>query len=56
MADGLAVVDPSGCKGCGGCVPVCPTDAIDLKGYTDAQVRAAIDALAKDMLVEGARV
>jgi len=56
MADGLAVVDPSGCKGCGGCVPVCPTDAIDLKGYTDAQVRAAIDALAKDTLVEGARV
>ena len=36
---------PTGCKGCGGCVPVCPEDAIDLLGYTDAQVRAQIDSL-----------
>ena len=33
------------CKGCGGCVPVCPEDAIDLLGYTDAQIRAMIDSL-----------
>ncbi len=50
MVDGRASVDPAGCKGCGGCVPVCPRDAIDLKGYTDAQVRAAIDALAQGVL------
>ena len=31
------------CKGCGGCVPVCATDAIDLLGYTDAQIKAMID-------------
>jgi heterodisulfide reductase subunit A-like polyferredoxin len=41
----VATVDPAACKGCGGCVPACPADAIDLKGYTDAQVRAAIDGL-----------
>jgi len=42
---GAAVIDAAACKGCGGCVPVCHEDAIDLKGYTDAQVRAMIDGL-----------
>jgi heterodisulfide reductase subunit A len=41
----VATIDAAGCKGCGGCAPVCPQDAIDLKGYTDAQVRAMIDGL-----------
>lgn len=41
----VATIDPAACKGCGGCVPGCPADAIDLLGYTDAQVRAAIDGL-----------
>ncbi len=46
----VAAVLPASCKGCGGCVPVCPEDAIDLLGYSDAQVRAAIDALAVDVV------
>nr|WP_300143907.1 CoB--CoM heterodisulfide reductase iron-sulfur subunit A family protein [Propionicimonas sp.] len=41
----VATVDPATCKGCGGCVPVCGRDAIDLLGYTDAQMRAAIEEL-----------
>jgi len=41
----IATVDPSTCKGCGGCVPVCEQDAIDLLGYTDAQMRAAIEEM-----------
>jgi heterodisulfide reductase subunit A len=41
----VAAISETGCKGCGGCVPVCPEDAIDLLGYTDAQVRAQIDAM-----------
>ena len=44
----IAYVHPALCKGCGGCVPVCPVEAIDLEGYTDAQVRAMIDALARE--------
>jgi heterodisulfide reductase subunit A len=40
-----AIIDVAGCKGCGGCAPVCTADAIDLRGYTDAQVRAMIDGL-----------
>ncbi|MFZ0530190.1 MAG: FAD-dependent oxidoreductase, partial [Propionicimonas sp.] len=41
----IASVDPATCKGCGGCVPVCGRDAIDLLGYTDQQMRAAIEEL-----------
>lgn len=41
----IASVDPATCKGCGGCVPVCGRDAIDLLGYTDAQMRAAIEEM-----------
>jgi heterodisulfide reductase subunit A len=41
----IASVDPATCKGCGGCVPACGQDAIDLLGYTDAQMRAAIEEM-----------
>jgi heterodisulfide reductase subunit A len=44
----VAYVHPALCKGCGGCVPVCPVEAIDLEGYTNAQVKAMIDALARE--------
>jgi heterodisulfide reductase subunit A len=45
-ADGrpVALISPTGCKGCGGCVPLCPENAIDLLGYTDAQVTSMIDS------------
>ena len=48
--DGRTVAEISAavCKGCGGCVPVCPEDAIDLLGYTDAQMLASIESLAKE--------
>ena len=38
LVDGVAAMSETACKGCGGCVPLCPTDAIDLRGYTDAQI------------------
>ncbi len=41
----VARVIKTACKGCGACVPVCPVDAIDLQGYTDAQIKAMIDGL-----------
>jgi len=44
----VAEISAAVCKGCGGCVPVCPENAIDLLGYTDAQMRASIDSLAKE--------
>jgi heterodisulfide reductase subunit A2 len=45
----VAFVDRAACKGCGGCVPVCPVKAIDLQGYTDAQIRATIDGLLEEL-------
>ncbi len=44
----IAVISAAVCKGCGGCVPICPEDALDLLGYTDAQMMASIDNLAKE--------
>jgi len=40
-----ARVNPGLCVGCGGCVAVCPTRAIDLKGWTLAQFDAMVDGL-----------
>jgi heterodisulfide reductase subunit A2 len=48
----VAVIDKTACKGCGGCVPACPVKAIDLEGYTDAQIRAMIDGMLAAPLIE----
>jgi heterodisulfide reductase subunit A len=37
------------CKGCGPCAAVCPSSAIEIEGYTNAQVTAMIDALAAEV-------
>ncbi len=42
----VATIHAELCKGCGGCVPVCASEAIDLAGYSNAQMRAMIEALA----------
>jgi heterodisulfide reductase subunit A len=41
----VAEINAALCKGCGCCVPVCPEDALYIKGYTDQQIRAMIDAM-----------
>ncbi len=46
----VATISEAGCKGCGGCVPVCPENAIDLRGYTDAQITAMIDGLLQEAI------
>jgi heterodisulfide reductase subunit A len=40
-----AVVNPALCSGCGACVAVCPTRAIDLAGSTLDQYEAMVDAI-----------
>jgi heterodisulfide reductase subunit A len=40
-----ARVNPVSCKGCGACVAVCPTQAIQVKGWTVPQFEAMVSAL-----------
>jgi heterodisulfide reductase subunit A len=42
----FAVINSSVCKGCGMCLPVCPTDAINLIAYSNSEIESMIDALA----------
>jgi heterodisulfide reductase subunit A len=48
---GTAVARINGilCKGEGACVPVCPKQAVSVKGYTNDQVRSMIDALVQEV-------
>lgn len=48
----VASVSAASCKGCGGCVPACDVDAIDLLGYTDSQMKAAIEGLVRENLTK----
>ena len=41
----VAQVNASLCQGCGACLPACRTSALDLKGFTDEQLVAEVDAL-----------
>jgi heterodisulfide reductase subunit A len=46
-AEGISVIDPRGCQGCGVCVAECPAKAISMKHYTDAQLGAHAGAAAR---------
>lgn len=41
----VAVVNPALCQGCGACTVACPSAAMDLKGFTNRQILAEVDAL-----------
>jgi heterodisulfide reductase subunit A len=41
------VVNTALCQGCGGCASRCPSGAMDLLGYTHAQVLAEVDSLCR---------
>ena len=45
-SDGVAVISEAECTGCGACVASCPRGAIDLRGYTDEQLLAQVEAAA----------
>ena len=42
----VAEVNPGVCQGCGTCEAVCPSKSVELEGFTDEQIYAAINALA----------
>ena len=43
----VAEVNPAICQGCGACTVACPSGAMDLKGFTNRQIMAEVDAICK---------
>jgi len=45
--DGVAKVNEAVCQGCGACTVACPSGAMDLKGFTNRQIMAEVDAICR---------
>jgi heterodisulfide reductase subunit A len=56
MQDGKAKISPFQCTGCGGCIPVCPKDAIDFRNATMKQILAHVRGVLSDKEVGEVRV
>ena len=43
----VAQVNPAVCQGCGACTVACMSGAMDLKGFSNRQIMAEVDAICK---------
>ena len=44
----IAQVNEAVCQGCGACTVTCPSGAMDLKGFTNRQIMAEVDAICRN--------
>ena len=47
MVDRFIEQDEAVCQGCGACTVACMSGAMDLKGFTNKQIMAEVDAICK---------
>ena len=52
VADRRLWVNTARCTGCGACIAVCPSGAIELKGLGNDQIKAMIKAMAGDLILQ----
>jgi heterodisulfide reductase subunit A len=43
----VAQVNEAVCQGCGACTVTCPSGAMDLKGFSNREIMAEVDALCR---------
>ncbi|MBQ8331515.1 MAG: CoB--CoM heterodisulfide reductase iron-sulfur subunit A family protein [Clostridia bacterium] len=43
----IALVNGAVCQGCGACTVTCPSGAMDLKGFSNSQIMAEVDAICR---------
>ena len=43
----VAQVNEAICQGCGACTVTCPSGAMDLKGFSNLQIMAEVDAICR---------
>jgi heterodisulfide reductase subunit A-like polyferredoxin len=50
QAEGVVIIDPAACQGCGSCASACPRKAIEVMHHRDDQFLSKIGAIQETVL------